>query len=53
MLGEGKVAETIEDLFRLTCRKYHLNERTITLSTQHFLRTPETLKSPKQQLEIF
>jgi len=47
MLGEGKVAESIEDLFRLTCRKYHLNKRTITLSTENFLRTP------KQQLEIF
>ncbi|MEK6571273.1 MAG: PA0069 family radical SAM protein, partial [Bacteroidota bacterium] len=47
MRGEGKVAETIEDLFRLACKKYHLNERTITLATEHFLRTPE------QQLEIF
>lgn len=53
MLGEGKVAESIEDLFRLTCRKYHINKRTITLSTEHFLRTPGTLTSPKQQLEIF
>ena len=53
MLGEGKVAETIEDLFRVTCRKYHLNKRAITLSTEHFVRTPGTLTSPKQQLEIF
>jgi DNA repair photolyase len=53
MLGEGKVAESIEDLFRLTCRKYHLNKRTIALSTEHFLRTPGTLTSPEQQLEIF
>jgi DNA repair photolyase len=53
MLGEGKVAESIEDLFRLTCRKYHLNKRTVTLSAEHFLRTPGASKSSKQQLEIF
>jgi DNA repair photolyase len=47
MLGEGKVAETIEDLFDLACRKCHLNERAITLSTENFSGTP------KQQLEIF
>jgi DNA repair photolyase len=53
MLGEGKVAESIEDLFRVTCRKYHLNKRAITLSTGRFVRTPGTLASTKQQLEIF
>jgi len=53
MLGEGKVAESIEDLFRLACKKHHLNKRTITLSTEHFLRTPGASTSSKQQLEIF
>jgi DNA repair photolyase len=53
MRGEGKVAETIKNLFRLACKRYHLNGRIIKLSTEHFLRTPETSMSPKQQLEIF
>jgi hypothetical protein len=53
MSGEGKMAESIEDLFRLTCRKYHLNKRAVTLSTEHFVRTLGTLTSPRQQLEIF
>jgi DNA repair photolyase len=53
MLGEGKVAESIEDLFRLTCRKYHLNKKTVALSTEYFLRTPGVSASSKQQLEIF
>lgn len=38
MSGEGKIAESIRDLFNLTCRKYHLNEQVIELSTQHFTR---------------
>jgi DNA repair photolyase len=53
MRGEGKVAETIEDLFRLACKKYHLNEKIITLSTEHFLQTHGTSTPSKQQLEIF
>jgi DNA repair photolyase len=53
MRGEGKMAETIEDLFRLACKKYHLNERITTLSTEHFLRTPDTATPQEQQLEIF
>jgi DNA repair photolyase len=53
MRGEGKVAETIEDLFRLACKKYHLNERIITLSTEHFLRTPGMVTCKERQLEIF
>jgi len=47
MRGEGKVAESIRDLFHLSCKKYHLNERKIELTTAHFGRTPE------KQLEIF
>jgi DNA repair photolyase len=38
MSGEGKLAESIQDLFRLTCRRYHLNEQEIELSTRHFTR---------------
>ncbi len=38
MSGEGRIAESIRDLFSLTCRKYHLNEQEIELSTQHFTR---------------
>jgi len=53
MSGEGTVAQSIEDLFRVTCRKYYLNEKPIALSTEHFLRIPGTTRSPKQQLEIF
>jgi DNA repair photolyase len=53
MRGEGKMAETIEDLFRLACKKYHLNERMIALSREHFLRTPGTVTPQEQQLEIF
>jgi DNA repair photolyase len=53
MRGEGKMAETIEDLFRLACKKYRLNERIITLSTEHFLRTLGTATPQEQQLEIF
>jgi DNA repair photolyase len=53
MRGEGKVAETIEELFRLTCKKYHLNERIITLSTEHFLRTLGTATPKEQQLDFF
>lgn len=47
MRGEGKVAESIKDLFHLSCKKYHLNEREIELTTSHFTRTPE------RQLEMF
>ena len=47
MSGEGKIAESIQDLFRLTCRRYHLNEQEIELSTRHFRR----LSAP--QLDLF
>jgi DNA repair photolyase len=53
MRGEGKVAETIENLFRLACKRYHLNGRIIKLSTEHFLRTLCTATPQEQQLEIF
>ena len=47
MRGEGRIAESIEDLFHLMCKRYHLNEKRIELSTEHFTRAPE------KQIEIF
>jgi DNA repair photolyase len=38
MSGEGKIAESIQDLFHLTCRRCHLNEQEIELSTRQFKR---------------
>ncbi len=45
--GEGKLADTIQNLFRLSCRRYGLNEREIDLTTSHFKRRTGN------QLEIF
>ncbi len=39
MSGEGKIADSIRDLFVLTCRRHHLNEQEIELSTRHFVRS--------------
>ena len=39
--GEGEIANAIERMFRLACKKYHLNESKITLSMEHFRRQPE------------
>jgi DNA repair photolyase len=36
MRGEGKMAKSIADLFHLACKKYHLNEKRVELSTEHF-----------------
>jgi len=45
--GEGQFAETIEQLFQSSCRRYHLNETKASLSTKSFL-------SPRRsQMEIF
>jgi len=38
MRGEGKMAESIDKLFRLACRKYHLNESVVAFSTDKFIR---------------
>ncbi len=38
MRGEGKIAQSIRDLFYLTCRKYHLNAQEVELTTRHFTR---------------
>jgi len=36
MNGEGQVAETIEQLFQSSCRRYRLNETKVVLSTDRF-----------------
>jgi DNA repair photolyase len=41
MQGEGKIAESIRDLFELACRKYGLNRKEVELATRHF-RRPDT-----------
>ena len=38
MSGEGPMAESIRDLFQMTCQKLHLNEKPILLSTDQFRR---------------
>jgi DNA repair photolyase len=38
MEGEGKIAESIRDMFELFCRKYGLNRGEIELATSHFRR---------------
>jgi DNA repair photolyase len=45
--GEGQVAETIGQLFKSSCRRFHLNETQFTLSTKDF-RSVRT-----SQMEIF
>lgn len=38
MRGEGVMADSIRNLFRLFCKKYHLNETVVELSTARFRR---------------
>lgn len=40
MSGEGPIAEAIEQLFALHCRRYGLNRTKLRLSTEHFRRVP-------------
>ena len=42
MRGEGPLADTIEKLFQAGCRKYHLNETRVHLSTEQFIRPQES-----------
>ncbi|MEP7235190.1 MAG: radical SAM protein, partial [Ignavibacteriota bacterium] len=42
MKGEGAYADFIKQQFNVNCRKYHLNEKKIGLTTEHF-RRPGTL----------
>jgi DNA repair photolyase len=46
MRGEGVFAENIRQVFYLFCKKYKLNEKKYTLSTEHFTR-------PGQQQDLF
>ncbi len=45
--GEGRIAETIEQLFQASCKRLHLNETKISLATDRFQ------KEPSAQMEIF
>lgn len=45
--GEGKFADTINNLFELSCKKYHLNEKRMKLNVNLFR------KLKNEQLEIF
>jgi DNA repair photolyase len=36
--GEGQIAEAIEQLFQSSCRRFHLNEAAVSLSTSQFRR---------------
>jgi DNA repair photolyase len=45
--GEGQIAETIGQLFRMSCTRHRLNETKVSLSTEHFQ------KSAATQIEIF
>ncbi len=47
MRGEGRMAESIANLFRLACKRLRLNERHVELSTEHFVRRPS------RQLQFF
>ena len=42
MRGEGAYADYIKQQFAVYCRKFHLNEKHVHLSTEHFKR-PGTL----------
>ena len=47
MMGEGKFAKTIRQLFEVNCEKYGLNKEEVELSTAHFRREPDN------QMEMF
>ena len=34
--GEGELADTVKNLFQISCRKYGLNRRMFNLTTEHF-----------------
>lgn len=46
--GEGELADTIRNLFKISCKKYGLNKREFNLTTKHF-----NVPSKKKQLELF
>lgn len=43
MTGEGEYAESIHQLFDSSCKRYHLNEHRLHLTTSLFTRTPSQL----------
>ena len=45
--GEGEFAETIKNLYEISCKKYGLNKRNFNLSVNHFRRSTD------KQLEMF
>jgi DNA repair photolyase len=47
LMGEGQIAGAIGQLFHTTCKRLHLNETKVSLSTEHFLKGAAT------QMEIF
>ena len=47
MSGQGIFADQIAQIFDLTCRRLHLNERHIELSTDHFRRPGQMLLFPQ------
>ncbi len=42
--GEGEIASTIQQIFDASCKKYHLNEGRIHLSTEYFRRVTSDQK---------
>jgi DNA repair photolyase len=42
MSGEGEIANSIHRLFKASCKKYGLNKTKIHLTTEHFLREPDS-----------
>ena len=42
MTGEGELAHSIHRLFKASCRKYGLNKTKIHLTTEHFIREPDS-----------
>ena len=45
--GEGELADTVRNLFHISCRKYGLNRRHFNLTTEHFK------SSFPKQLQLF
>jgi len=46
--GEGEIADTVRNLFKISCRKYNLNKKDYNLTKEHF-RVP----SSEKQLQLF
>jgi len=45
LAGKGEFAEAVHSLFKMSCKKYHLNEKEVKLTTSLF--------NPKDQMEMF